>query len=577
MLHELKRKAMQNPEDPEARYALAEALFGEKQFEAAVKQLEKLIELFPDHPGARLLLARAYQREGRLTLAERTLEQLVQRSPNSADARDELAEILASGGRIDDAIVHLEEAVRVDPENLSRRLLVADLALRRHLFARARGHLEQAARLAPGDPTLAARLEAVLLELGVTAARPSPLDRGPEFLLGRARAALETEPLRRALADGALKQAASLLRKSDIAGAKRALVTASQAEQETAAYSFVRGEIFLIAGDRGRAEQAFKRAAEINQNKNDENGDIKMGSAISASLNKNITANTNTNTNTNTKNRILAAFGRLGEISSAAGCHKDAAHWFNAWLQFAPKDPDALEGLGDALVALSRPNEALTYFEDALKIRPEAALADKITALRTNKNRNNNTSGAEQNNKNLARIGALGWNATGGVVSLVEAAAVPGKGELIFTGNVGPTGQDAAKVAFSCLKARAESLGITEFLARADLHLHFVDTELAKDGPSAGLALALAGLSALSGKKIRQNLAATGEITLQGAVRPVGGLHEKLSAAYLAGITAVILPRKNLFDARRLPAEVVSRVEVFYVDSLTEAVAIAIE
>ena len=78
----------------------------------------------------------------------------------------------------------------------------------------------------------------------------------------------------------------------------------------------------------------------------------------------------------------------------------------------------------------------------------------------------------------------------------MEAAAVPGRGELIFTGNVGKVGRDAATVAFSCLKARAEPLGIAEQVLRCDLHLHFVDTEMQKDGPSAGLALALAGLSA---------------------------------------------------------------------------------
>ena len=535
MLHELKRKAMQNPEDPEARYALAEALFGEKQFEGAIKQLEKAIELAPDHPSARLMLARAYQREGRLTLAERTLEQQVQRFPNSADARDELAEILVSAGRVDDAIVHLEEAIRVDPENLSRRLLAADLALRRNLFARARGHLEEAQRLAPNDKDLAARLEAVLLELGVTAARPSPLDRGPEFLVGRARADLDTDPVRRALEGGALKQAAALLRQRDLAGAKRALVTASKAEQDTSGFAFLRGEILLIAGDRDRAEQAFKRAAEHPQSP------------------------------------LLTAFGRLGELCAAAGRHADAARWFEAWLKVAPKDGGALEGLGDANLALGRPEEARAHYETALKIRPEVALAEKITALRKT-----GRPATDEGDPNLARIGALGWNATGGIVSIIEAAAVPGKGELIFTGNVGPSGQDAAKVAFSCLKARAESLGIADAIARADLHLHFVDTELAKDGPSAGLALALTGLAALAGKKVRPNLAATGEITLQGAVRPVGGLHEKISAAYLAGMKTVLLPRKNLFDARRLPAEVVSRVEVFYVDSLTEAVSIAL-
>jgi ATP-dependent Lon protease len=535
MLHELKRKAMQNPEDPEARYALAEALFGEKQYDAAIKQLEKAIELAPDHPSARVMLARAYQREGRLTLAERTLEQQVRRFPSSADARDELAGLLLKGRRVDDAIVHLEEAVRVDPDNLSRRRLVAELALQKQLFARARVHLEAASRLDPGDKDIAEQLEFVLTAVGATAAPSSPLDRGPAFLAGRTRAALAAEPLRRALAAGALKEAAALLRKSDVAGAKRALVTASREEQETSAFAFLRGEIFLLGGDRDRAEQAFLRAAE------------------------------------HPREPLLVAVGRLGEICAAAARHKDAARWFNAWVKVDPTNADALEGLGDALLAEGRPADAKVHFEKALETRPDEALAQKVTVVRAACQ-----PASRSESETCARIGVLTWTPTGGGVSFIEAVAVRGKGELIYTGNVGPSWQESAKVAFSCLKARADSLGIAPALARSDLHIHRVDVDIHIDGASAGLALTLAALSALSGRALRPSLAATGAISLQGAVHRIDGLHEKVSAAYLAGIRTVILPRKNLFDLKRLPAEVVSRVEVFYVDSLTEAVAIAL-
>jgi ATP-dependent Lon protease len=530
MLHELKRRAMQNPDDADARYALAEALFGEKQYEAASKQLEKALALAPDHASVRLLLARAYQRDGRMTLAERTLEQQVERHPDSAAARDELAELLVEAGRVDDALVHLEEAIRVDPANFSRRVLAADLAIRRRLFARARGHLEHARQLAPGDATIAERLEAVRIELGEAVSRPSALERGTDFLAGRVHATLETEPLRGALAGGALKQASAALRQRDLAAAKRALVTATGQEQAGFAFAFLRGELLLLSGDRDRAEQAYQRAVE------------RCGS-------------------------LGHAHGRLGELCAAAGRHREALDWYERWLRFAPDNADALEGVGDALAAMGRREQALPRYERALAIRPDPALMNKIAAQQAGMR------SPSAQDEACGRIGALGWNATGGIVSIVEAAAVPGRGELIFTGNVGPSGQDAAKVAFSCLKARAESFGIAEAIQRLDLHLHFVDTELAKDGPSAGLALALAGLSALTRRKMRPDLAATGEITLQGAVRTVGGLHEKLVASYLAGIRTVLVPRKNLFDARSLPREVVSRMELIYVDSLAEAAA----
>ena len=122
---------MLRPEDASARYELGEALFGDKQLDAAIKQLEKALVLDPDHDNARRMLARAYREEGRSVPAERAWEELVKRRPEDASARDELSALLVEGGRLDDAILHLEEAIKADPTHVSRLLRTADLARRR--------------------------------------------------------------------------------------------------------------------------------------------------------------------------------------------------------------------------------------------------------------------------------------------------------------------------------------------------------------------------------------------------------------------------------------------------------------
>ncbi len=530
MIHDLKRRVALHPDDAGARYALAEALFGEGRAEAAIDQLERALALDPDHGDARRLLARAYVGEGRLVPAERALEEAVKRRPRDAGARDELAALLAQGGRLDDAIVHLEEAVRADPDCVPRRVLVADLARRRGLFARARRHLDHAARLAPDDVAVADRRRDLAMEAGDAAAPlPSPILRGREFLLGRTRSALLTPPFRGA--GGAVAEAAARIRAGDVRGAKRALVTAPPGSASIA-IDLLRAEILLLEGDLARAEHAFRRAAE-------QRPDLSLASS------------------------------RLAEILSASGRHADAAACLASLVERSPEDADALEQLGEALLAAGRREEAARRLRDALARRPDGALAARIAAIER-------PAAPPADERVPGRIGALGWNATGGVVSPLEAAAVPGKGELVFTGNVGKVGRDAAKVAFSCVKARADTLGVADRIERCDLHLHFVDTANEKDGPSAGLALALAGISALTGRPLRPRLAATGELTPHGAVRPVGGLHEKLVAAYLADVEAVIVPRNNLFDVRTLPGEVVGRLEIVYVDALTEALARAL-
>ncbi|MBI5547843.1 MAG: hypothetical protein HY901_28505 [Deltaproteobacteria bacterium] len=173
-------------------------------------------------------------------------------------------------------------------------------------------------------------------------------------------------------------------------------------------------------------------------------------------------------------------------------------------------------------------------------------------------------------------IGVLGWNPHGGAVSPLQAVAVPGNGSLHITGNVAESGQEAARVAWSCLKARAAELQLSKAIATLDLHLHYADTEIAKEGASSGLALVLAGISALKSAPLPPALAATGEITLTGEVKAVLGIHEKLVAATLAGVRLVLLPRRNLREARELPALVAARVRLVHVDTISEAAAAAL-
>jgi hypothetical protein len=227
--------------------------------------------------------------------------------------------------------------------------------------------------------------------------------------------------------------------------------------------------------------------------------------------------------------------------------------------------PDELRGAAafvllkaEVLVQEGRPDRALDLLESAGVPHGERLLAAEKDPDRT--------------------IGVLGWNPLGGCVSPVQAVAVPGGGVLHFTGNVGPAGREAAELAYACVKARARELGLsTETVAARDLHLHYADTELAKDGSSAGLALALATAAALSERPLLPALAATGEITLHGEVRAIAGVHEKLVAATLARISVVLLPRRNLAEVRELPRAVHARVRILPVDTLSEATRLAME
>lgn len=545
MLHEKKRRVVLAPDDAKARIELAEALRIDGQLDAAVEQLDRALAIDPDLLDARLGLARIYLAQERVVLAERTLQETLRRDPTAASARDELAAIYLRIDRPDDALLQLQLAIDGDPEDLGRRLRAAELAERRGLLPKALEHLDAILAKAPDDAAARRLRREIARDLGeLTGEVESPLDRGPEFLLGRLRATFDAPALSTIARGGPLAEAARHARQGDLPSAKRALVTAQESDRALA--DLLRGEIALVTAEHAIAEKAFQRAAH----------DPRPAIAI-------------------------AAWRRLGELAAHGGRSADAIAASRAILAISKDDVDALIALGDAHVARGEETEAEEAYRRAVAIEPGGGAAPRLHALRSRARRpsrgaSRSTSLRGQLPGQLpGQLGALGWNGHGGRVSPIEAVAIPGKGELLFTGNVGKVGQEAARVAWSCVRARAKDLRLEQAVERHDLHLHYVDTEISKDGPSAGLALTLAAISALRGELLLPDLAATGEITLHGGVRPVGGLHEKLVAAMLAGVRVVIAPRKNLLDLRELADEVRRGIALHPVTTLDEALEVA--
>ena len=159
----------------------------------------------------------------------------------------------------------------------------------------------------------------------------------------------------------------------------------------------------------------------------------------------------------------------------------------------------------------------------------------------------------------------LAWTESGGDVLLIEAVTMKGKGDLALTGNLGDVMQESARAAVSFLRAESESLGIGNFNWKAvDIHVHVPDGAVPKDGPSAGVTMATAILSAVSGRKVNPNIAMTGEISLRGHVLPVGGIREKLLAAKRYGIAHVILPEANKVDVEEIPNDILGDMKFDY-------------
>ncbi|HEX5692503.1 MAG TPA: S16 family serine protease, partial [Roseiflexaceae bacterium] len=163
------------------------------------------------------------------------------------------------------------------------------------------------------------------------------------------------------------------------------------------------------------------------------------------------------------------------------------------------------------------------------------------------------------------------WTANGGDTLTVEVSVMDGKGLLLMTGQLGDVMRESAQAALSFARANAGRLGIeSRRFETCDIHIHVPEGAVPKDGPSAGITLATAMISALTGRAIRRDVAMTGEITLRGRVLPVGGIKEKVLGAHRAGIRTIILPSKNARDAAEVPGHVKRKLAFVYVDQMDQ-------
>ncbi len=189
-----------------------------------------------------------------------------------------------------------------------------------------------------------------------------------------------------------------------------------------------------------------------------------------------------------------------------------------------------------------------------------------------------NDHGVSAKENRVGRVTGLAWTEVGGEILTIESVAIPGKGQIIRTGQLGDVMQESIQAAISLVRSRAHVLGIDEkFYENKDIHVHVPEGATPKDGPSAGIGMVTAITSSLNLIPVKSNVAMTGEVTLYGEVLPIGGLKEKLLAALRAGIDTVLIPEKNVKDLEEIPDEIKTPLTIIPVNSVDQVLELALE
>src|SRR5216684_4413045 len=232
-----------------------------------------------------------------------------------------------------------------------------------------------------------------------------------------------------------------------------------------------------------------------------------------------------------------------------------------------------VRGLDRELAKISRKviKAILTKKKDGAHVAVNAKNLDKYLGVRKY------TYGIAEKANQIGQVTGLAWTEVGGELLTVEAVKLPGKGNTVTTGKLGEVMQESIKAAISVVRARAKRLGIPEdFYQNLDLHIHLPEGATPKDGPSAGISIATAITSVLTGIPVRCDVAMTGEITLRGEVLPIGGLKEKLLAAHRGGIKTVLIPDENQKDLVEIPDNIKGNLDIRAVKWIDEVLAVAL-
>jgi ATP-dependent Lon protease len=186
--------------------------------------------------------------------------------------------------------------------------------------------------------------------------------------------------------------------------------------------------------------------------------------------------------------------------------------------------------------------------------------------------------GLAEEEDRVGQVTGLAWTEVGGDLLTIEAVVVPGKGKETYTGRLGDVMQESIKAAMTVVRSRASALGVKpDFYRNNDVHFHVPEGATPKDGPSAGVGMSTALVSALTGIPVKANVAMTGEITLRGEVLPIGGLKEKLLAALRGGIQTVLIPIENERELKEIPNNIKQGLEIKPVRWIDEVLAVALQ